>query len=139
MRLCKPERLGIGPEREFDLKLRTLSWSNWFKLLESSEPVRLRYSRTSLDTLPLRHSLTPSQLQRSVPRHWMELDGSIEDFKVSRDSTSLDLARESKQKKEAKTRNNVDGDDEEETMMNGIKSKVKKESEMKYTGRIEFP
>lgn len=117
MRFTKPERLGIEPESEFDLKLRTLSWSNWFKVLESSEPVRFRYSRTSLETLPLRHSLTPSQLQRSVPRHGIEFDGSIEDFKERRESTSLDLAGESKNSVEAKSRNNVDGGGgEEETM-----------------------
>lgn len=119
MRFTKPERLGIEPESEFDLKLRTLSWSNWFKVLESSEPVRFRYSITSFETLPLRHSLTPSQLQRSVPRHGIEFDGSIEDFNASRESTSLDLAGESKQRNsvEAKSRNNVDGG-EEETMTN---------------------
>lgn len=95
LRLTKPERLGTEAERELPLKLRTLSWSNWFILFSSSEPVRFIFSRTSFETLvPLMHSLTPSQLQRSVPRHGIEFDGSMDDFKLSRVSTSLDLTGE---------------------------------------------
>ncbi|KAG2247227.1 hypothetical protein Bca52824_086855 [Brassica carinata] len=95
LRLTKPERLGTEAERELPLKLRTLSWSNWFMLFSSSEPVRFIFSRTSFETLvPLMHSLTPSQLQRSVPRHGIEFDGSMDDFKLSRVSTSLDLTGE---------------------------------------------
>lgn len=47
-------------------------------------------------------------MQRSVPRHEIELDGSIEDFKLSKASTSLDLAGVTKQKNtvNAKTKNN---------------------------------
>lgn len=97
LRFTRPERLGTEAEREFPLKLRTLSWSNWFKLFSWSEPVRFMFSRTSFETLvPLMHSLTPSQLQRSVPRHGMEFDGSMDDFKIIRASTSLDLTGETK-------------------------------------------
>jgi len=78
--------------------------------------VRFKYSRTSLETLPFIHSLTPCQLQRSVPLQEIELDGSIEDFKLSKASTSLDLAGVTKQKKtvNAKTTNDTVLEDEEE-------------------------
>jgi hypothetical protein len=55
-------------------------------------------------------------LQRSVPLQEIELDGSIEDFKLSKASTSLDLAGVTKQKKtvNAKTTNDTVLEDEEE-------------------------
>lgn len=81
--------------------------------------MRFKNSRTSLETLPFIHSLTPCQLQRSVPRHEIELDGSIEDFKLSKASTSLDLAGETKQKNtvNAKITKNVIEEEEEEAIV----------------------
>lgn len=74
--------------------------------------MRFKFSRTSFETLPLIHFLTPSQLQRSVPRHGIEFEGSMDDFKLSRASTSLDLTREVKKK--ASIKKNIE---EEEIMM----------------------
>jgi hypothetical protein len=59
------------------------------------------------------HFLTPSQLQGSVPRHGIEFEGSMDDFKLSRASTSLDLTGEIKKK--ANTKKNIQ--EEEEIIM----------------------
>ncbi|KAM1081620.1 hypothetical protein ACFX13_020732 [Malus domestica] len=70
LRLRRPERSGIWPERELPLKLRTRSWSSRFKILGSRTPVRFEYSSTSFVTLPLRHSFTPSHSHTLLPcRH----------------------------------------------------------------------
>lgn len=84
LRFFKPEREGIRPDKELDLKLRTRSWSNWFRIVSCSWPVRFRCSRTSFVTLPLMHCLIPSQLQTSGPVHCKVFDGSIEDFRADR-------------------------------------------------------
>lgn len=92
LRFFKPERDGIWPDKELDLRLRTRSWSSWLRLVSFSCPVKLKCSSTSFVTLPLMHCLIPSQLQTSVVVvQCKELDGSIEDFRVERASKSSDL------------------------------------------------
>lgn len=94
LRLIRAERSGTWPESEFPLKLRTLSWFKRFKILESREPVRLECSRTSFLTLPLKQSLTPAQVQTSVPcRHGSLWRTSMEDLRARRGwESSSDLA-----------------------------------------------
>lgn len=94
LRLGKPEKSGKLPEILLPLKLKTRSWSNWFRILESSEPVRFRYSKTSFETLPLMHSLTPCQLQRSGGfDHLRVLSGSNEDLSERSACVSVDLTK----------------------------------------------
>lgn len=53
LRLIKLERLGIEVFRELFLKLRILSWFNWFKFFLFSELVRFRFLRISFEIFVL--------------------------------------------------------------------------------------
>jgi len=107
LRLTKAERLGISPESEFPLKLRTRSWSKRPKILESRGPVKLECSRTSFLTLPLKQSLTPNHVHTSVPsRHGSLLRASMEDFNARSacESSSCDLAGWDRKRQRRKTK-----------------------------------
>jgi len=92
LRLTRPERFGIWPESEFPLKLKTRSWSSWFKILASRVPLWFWYSTTSFVTLPFLHSLTPCHLHTLVPCcHGRKFKGSMADLRVNRASASPDL------------------------------------------------